>query len=382
MSYEDQNQGLAVVEPSALEIAERTSIDIQIATAKKYPRSLAKVKNAMLSLATLDEETAASCFYSLPARKGGDGKPIQGASARMAEIALSSYGNIRAGARIIGNDGKVITAQGVVHDLENNVCVSTEVRRRITNKYGQTFSEDMQVVAGNAACSIVLRNAVFKVVPFALVKPIYEKAKQLAIGDAKSLVQRRAAAIEYFVKMGVPRERIFAALGVGGVDDVTLAHLETLTGFRTAITDGDSSVDEVFPDPKKAEAAATAAGAKLASTIGGAAPQAAATAETPNANVQTPNAKGASAAAGEPAQASAQQPAQPATAAEREAVIDEIKNLMLDHGVSEAAVFAYAKRAKLVPEGVDELFALPTDALAKLRYAVPSVLAAKKGGGK
>jgi hypothetical protein len=376
MSYEDQNQGLAVVEPSALEIAERTSIDIQIATAKKYPRSLAKVKNAMLSLATLDEETAASCFYSLPARKGGDGKPIQGASARMAEIALSSYGNIRAGARIIGNDGKVITAQGVVHDLENNVCVSTEVRRRITNKYGQTFSEDMQVMAGNAACSIVLRNAVFKVVPFALVKPIYEKAKQLAIGDAKSLVQRRAAAIEYFVKMGVPRERIFAALGVGGVDDVTLAHLETLTGFRTAISDGDSTVDEVFPDPKKAEAAATAAGAKLASTIGGAKPPAQA-AETPNANVQTPNAKGVSAAAGEPAQAAAQQPV---TAVDREAVIDEIKNLLLDHGVSEAALFAYARRVKLVPEGVDELFALPTDTLAKLRYAVPSVLAAKKGG--
>ena len=47
------------VQPQALELIQRAEIDMQIATAKKYPRDLAKVKRRMLDFATLDEETAA-----------------------------------------------------------------------------------------------------------------------------------------------------------------------------------------------------------------------------------------------------------------------------------------------------------------------------------
>lgn len=113
---------IEVVDP--IEAIERANIDIQIATAKKYPRSLARVKNDILSTATLDEETAESCFYVLPARGNEGGKPIQGASVRLAEIAVSCFGNIKAGARIISNDGNFVIAQGVCHDVEKNVCVS------------------------------------------------------------------------------------------------------------------------------------------------------------------------------------------------------------------------------------------------------------------
>lgn len=236
----------------ALEQMERASIDIQINTAKKYPRSLAVVKQRMLSFATLDEETAAGCFYTLPARRGGDNKPLQGPSVRLAEIALATYGHLRAGSRVIADDGKVLTAQGVVHDLENNVCISIEVKRRVTTKDGRRFSDDMVVTTGNAACSIALRNATFRVIPLALVKPVYEAAKRLAIGDAKSLSQRRAVAVEYFVKMGVPKDRIFGALGVSGLEDVTLEHLEVLQGYRTAIADKETTIDEAFPVVVKA----------------------------------------------------------------------------------------------------------------------------------
>ena len=52
-----------IIEPTALESLERASVDLQISTARRYPRKLAIVKDRMLSLATLDEETAASCFY-------------------------------------------------------------------------------------------------------------------------------------------------------------------------------------------------------------------------------------------------------------------------------------------------------------------------------
>jgi len=235
-----------VTDTSALGQIERAQIDMQIATARRYPRQLSLVKQRMLSFATLDEETAAGCFYTLPGRKGGDGKPLQGPSVRLAEIALSCYQHLRAGSRIIEDDGKFITAQGVVHDLENNVVISIEVKRRVTNREGKRYSDDMIATTGNAACSIALRNAAFRVIPMALVKPVYDAAKRLAIGDSKSLVQRRAASIEHFAKLGISKEKVCEVLAVRGVEDIQLDHLEILIGYATAIKDGDATVDEIF----------------------------------------------------------------------------------------------------------------------------------------
>lgn len=331
------SQQMEVVETSALEQMERAQIDSQISTAKRYPRQLATVKQSMLSFATLDVDTAASCFFTLPARKGGDGKLIQGPSIRMAEIALSCYGNIRAGARVIGDDGKILTVQGVCHDLERNVCITVENKRRITSKTGQRFSDDMIVMTGNAACSIALRNAVFRVVPLALVKPIYEAAKKTAVGDAKTLVQRRADALSHFSKMGVAKEKVFSALSVKGLEDIGLEHLELLLGYASAIRDGETSIDEVFNPKPEAGASNTATGAAagMSAALGGA-PTHGTTAATP-------------------------------------ADTDLLKVALNEHGVSAEAMFEHAKANKLVPEGVADLWSLPGETLAKLRFAVKLV---------
>lgn len=235
---------IEVISPSALESQERAQCDVQIATAHRFPRpDLSIIKKKMVSFATLDEETAEGCFYVLSRQ----GKEIRGPSARLAEIAAACYGNIRAASRVIANDGKMITAQAVCHDLENNVSISIEVKRRITGKDGKTYSEDMQVVTGNAACSIALRNALFKVVPMALIRPVYDAARQVAIGDVKTLASRRDKAIETFTKMGVTKERVLAVLGKATVEDIDLAALETLIGLHTAVKDGDTTIDEAFP---------------------------------------------------------------------------------------------------------------------------------------
>jgi len=251
--YAVQEYEVEVLQPTALEAQERAQIDIQISTAKRYPRQLSLVKQRMLSYATLDEETAAGCFYTLPGRKGGDGKPLQGPSVRLAEIALASYQHICAGSRIISDDGKFITAQGVVHDLENNVRISIEVKRRVTTKDGNRYSDDMIATTGNAACSIALRNAAFRVIPLALVKPVYEAAKKLAIGDAKSLVQRRASCLEHFAKLGISKERVCAAVACRSAEDIQIDHLETLMGYATAIKDAETTIDAVFPEAVKME---------------------------------------------------------------------------------------------------------------------------------
>jgi hypothetical protein len=236
---------LEIVQPSALEAIERAQVDMQIATAKRFPRSLATVKQRMMDLATLDQETAESCFYKL----NRSGRSIEGPSIRLAEIAASSFGNLRYGARIIGNDGKVIVAQGYCHDLETNVMSQVEVRRRITDRNGQTYTDDMQVVTGNAACAIAMRNAMFKIVPFAFVKPIFSAAKQAAVGDIKTLAERRTRMLKQFAALGVDEKRICATLQKGGIEEIGLEDLETLIGLYTAIKDGEQKIDEAFPVP-------------------------------------------------------------------------------------------------------------------------------------
>jgi len=257
----EQATELQVIEPEKVEVLQvnnadslaalnRSEIDVQIATAKQYPRNLAQVLKNIETLATMDEETAGQCFYILKRQD----KRIEGPSVRMAEIIASSWGNIRLQARIIANDGKMITAQGICHDLESNYAVSSEVKRRITDKHGKTYSEDMQVVTGNAACAIAMRNALFKVVPAALVKKVIAKAKLVSLGKANSLEESRQKMLDYFKKLGVEDKNIFDYLSISKVDEIDTDMLVELRGLANAIKEGTTTVQETF-FPKVAEAA-------------------------------------------------------------------------------------------------------------------------------
>jgi hypothetical protein len=242
-----------VVAPVALEAQTRGEIDIQIATARRFPRSIEAFQKKATSMATLDEETAASCFYVLPKRKGQD-KPIEGPSARLAEIVASAWGHMRIEARIVDMDDRFVTARGVAWDVESNVARAIEVRRRITDREGRRYSDDMVMVTSNAACAIASRNAVFQVIPNTYVRQLFQQCKQVAVGSAQTLVAKRAEMIAYFQKMSVTPARVFAALEVKGLEDITLEHMATLRGLATAIKEGDTSIDEAFPelDAKKA----------------------------------------------------------------------------------------------------------------------------------
>ncbi len=250
MSQHEENepQEIVRVDNSTLAAISGAEIDQQISTAHKFPRSIKKFLQEVEQMACLNEEMASECFYSLP-RRNQDGQivPIEGPSARFAEIVASAWGNSRAGARIIAEEQEFVVAQGAFHDLERNVAISFEVRRRITGKNGRRYSSDMIGVTATAAASIALRNAVLKGVPKAFWKPAYEAARRTAIGDAKTLEGRRAASLQHFAKMGVVQERIFATLGVKGVEDVTLEHLATLKGIATALRDGDTTIEQSFP---------------------------------------------------------------------------------------------------------------------------------------
>lgn len=235
-------KNLSNAEPSVLTLLSNSEIDMQVATAHKYPRSLKTFINEVKQMVTLSEEVAQECIYALP--RGG--KTIEGASARFAELLVSAWGNSRAGARIVEDKGNFVIAQGVFHDLQKNVAITYEVQRRITDKYGKRFSDDMISVTANAACSIALRNAILKGVPKAFWSELYELAKQTARGNVETLPNRRAKAFSVFQSYGVSKETIFEHFGIKGEEDLNLDHLLILQGIRTAIKEGDITPENAF----------------------------------------------------------------------------------------------------------------------------------------
>lgn len=241
----------------------RAEVDIQVATAKSYPRDIKAALNQIVTYAAMDKDTADECFYVL--RRGGS--VIEGLSVRMAEIIAGAWGNLRVQTRIIGNDGKWITAQAVCFDLETNVAVCKEVQRRITDKQGRTFSDDMQVVTGNAAASIALRNAVLTVVPKAVTKRAVDEVRRVALGQSIDIETGRANCIKKFARIGVSEDMLLWYLGIESVDDIDKQRLLELRGTMNAIEEGTTTVDETFIQPMKqaqleAEAKKKAATAK------------------------------------------------------------------------------------------------------------------------
>lgn len=237
----------------------------QVQVARAYPRKLSQVTERMVKLATMDQETAESCFYTLKRkdRRSGETKKIQGPSIRLAEIGAHCYGNVRWGGRMVREEERQVICEGAAHDLENNNHCQIQVGRRITTSSGQRYGDDMVAVTSMAAIAICLRNAVLKIVPAFAWKPAYEAAIAKAVGDASTLADRRQKMIAAFAKMGIGVEKILAYCEKKTLDEIGLEDLADLIGAFNAIREGEQTVDQVFGTEKataepmsKAEAAA------------------------------------------------------------------------------------------------------------------------------
>jgi len=227
----------------ALEVINRTEIDISISTAKQYPRNLEQSRAEILKYATASKETAQACFYALPRA----GKTIEGPSVRLAEIINYSWGNINSAVRIVSNDGKKIVSQAVAHDLERNNRVMKEVSRNIVNSKGQTFTQDMQIVTGNAAGAIAWRNAIFTLIPNAVWIDIQGKIQKFITGDGKEFAKRRDALLKKFeTGHGVKTENILKRLNLASIEMINEKILIQLFGLDTALNEGTTTTDETF----------------------------------------------------------------------------------------------------------------------------------------
>lgn len=257
----DQNKPLegelVAVESSinqALQQITTAEINQQIATAHAYPRSMARFKTRAIEMATFDEETAESCIYARPVGKKKDeitGKMVteyaEGMSIRMAEIVGACYGNLRVGAMLIEMTPRYVKARGVAHDLETNFMSTSEVIEATVDRNGKPYTERMRAVVAKAALSKARRDATFQVVPKSLAKPIETAVRAIAVGDATTLEKRRARIMQWVDLLAIDPSRVFRSLGVTGIDDLTIEHLATLQGVRTALKDKEITIDEAFP---------------------------------------------------------------------------------------------------------------------------------------
>lgn len=233
----------------------KAEIDQQISTARAYPRSLKRAVNAIMTLATLDAETAQSCIYALP--RGG--KPITGPSARFAEIVFSQWGNCRVASRTINVDktDKFVEAEGLYHDLETNAARRAVVRRSIRDKQGRVFSDDMITVTGNAAASIASRNAILAGVPRAVWGQAFERCQHVLKGDVKTLTETIVDTMKAFAAFGVTPEQVCAAIALEGTADIKLDHIPLLRGMYGTLKNGEATVEEMFPQAVAAKPVAT-----------------------------------------------------------------------------------------------------------------------------
>jgi hypothetical protein len=234
---------------TAISVIAKAELDSAVLTARANPRHLRKAINNITSMATLDEDTAEECIYALP--RGG--KPIRGPSVRLAEIIAQQWGNCRVEAEVIEIDriNKIIKARGTFTDLETNTAVRAPAARRIADKRGRLFNDDMITVTSAAVCSIARRNAILAGVPKLAWRKAYDEAERVIRGDIKTLAENREKAVRAFATYGVKPEQIFTILEIDSLEDVTLDHVVTLRAMYSSIKNGDATVEELF-DPRRA----------------------------------------------------------------------------------------------------------------------------------
>lgn len=238
-------------------VVAKAELDTQIATAKAYPRDVKRAIQEAIDYATIDEETAAGCFYALPRKdKDGNKVAIEGDSIRLAEIIRCAWQHMHTQTRIVEVAEKYITTEAVCWDLQsNNKHIATD---RISiwfgekgGKGGYRANNDMQIMLAKASQAKALRNAIFQVVPKGLVKVVSTATKKFAIGGSENLTVKVTKAVNKLVKMGLNKEEMLAYFEKTSLNDFTEDDYLALIGIGTALKDGLIKPEEVFMTEKQ-----------------------------------------------------------------------------------------------------------------------------------
>jgi hypothetical protein len=231
----------------------RTELDVLMEQAKMYPRDMIERIDQAKIIACSSVDIAEACFYKKPAGRDED---IQGPSVRLAEIIAMCWGNMMVDVRTQMITETEVICRGMGMDCQTGFGVSVETRigilysDRHDTKAGQRYPEHLITTTALAGCSIAYRNTVFRLVPAALVQPVYLAVKAAAIGEGDEFEKRRTDVINRLQRnLDVSTARILISVGAEEIEQITPKQLETLIGYGTAIHNGDVLLEEVFPPP-------------------------------------------------------------------------------------------------------------------------------------
>lgn len=229
-----------------IQAQERASIDSQVATAKRYPRSLRKVTDNSISIVCMNKETAQSCRYSKPT----GGKKATGPSVHLARIVVQQYGNIKVQQRIKQITDKTIIAEAVAFDMETNYAVCVEARRSIIDRNGKRFSDSNIETNAMAVMAIAERNAILKIIPKSIIDTVYDEAFKFANGDlsdnAQMIIARDKALLYFKTEHGVDEESVLNSIGLRTKESIKAEHIVDLRGYMQALIDKEVKVEDLF----------------------------------------------------------------------------------------------------------------------------------------
>ena len=257
---QDVTEGIIVATPHDVAVAVAgEELNQLIMTAKANPRSIKRFTNSLTTMVKVNREMAESCHYTLE-RKSKDKqtgqwgkKLIVGASVRFAEVAMTSWGNMRAASQVVGEHlnpawnkltkwGHIIGEAACI-DIETNTGTKCQVRVRVEMSPSVGGLE----LAFVAAQSKAKRNAILQMIPKGLWLPIFDQSKQVAAGGDKPLDERRAILIEYLTEKGAKLDRVLSAIGKPGIEDIDEDALLVLRTAYRQIHKNEATVDSLFP---------------------------------------------------------------------------------------------------------------------------------------
>jgi len=238
-----QNRAELAISQESFNIA-RAEIDIQIATAKAYPRDDQGFVEKAIRMATKDRDTAEACCYELP-RVDKNGAKMNGPSVRLAEICATAWGNLRYGARVIDLGTEYATIQGAAHDLESNVAIFVDVAVRLLDKNGRRYSTDVLISTVNAGIGKGKRNGVFAVIPRVYVNQVYDAVRHFVERQPFSLDEQVDGALCYFKGRGISHEQVYHYLGRRARTEIKPEDIVRLKQVKAGLEEGEIQ-DDVF----------------------------------------------------------------------------------------------------------------------------------------
>lgn len=228
---------------------DKSNIEYQLSAARRYPRDIQRSIDNSIKMATMSMESAQSCGYALMK----DGKPIVGPSVHLARIVASYWGNLRTEAKVVRTTETQIASRGSCWDLETNTFSTFDISRSIIGRNGKRYSNDIITATGNAANSIAYRNAVFAIIPRAVIDKVYQAAQNMITGDLSDetkLKKKRADVLRTFKNdYKIAEKDVINLCGRQDIEQINANEIALLIGILQSLKDGDTTAKDLLPPP-------------------------------------------------------------------------------------------------------------------------------------